>query len=349
MSTRPDPQEGAEEGTAAQGAATRGAGAPVDDVRVRGGSDRAPGVPPGRAPRPAERDGRRADASLHRPHRPVRRRQVAGDARARGPCLLLRRQPADHAAADVRRADAAARHRDREGRGGDRRARGRAARKVPARVRDAAGDARPQPHADLPRSQRGGAGAPLQRDAPAASAGPASIGARGRAGRAGAAGADPADRRRDRRHVRHERPRTARGLHGAAHSGPRGPARCRSRSSASGSSTGCRSTPTWSSTCASCPTRTSSRGCASGPAASGRSCSSWIASRTPASSSRRSTDLLQFLIPRYAREGKSYLTVAIGCTGGRHRSVAMAEALAKALRGLNGVRFRVRHRDVAND
>ena len=60
------------------------------------------------------------------------------------------------------------------------------------------------------------------------------------------------------------------------------------------------------------------------------------------------TDLLQFLIPRYAREGKSYLTVAIGCTGGRHRSVAVAEALAKALRGLAGVRFRVRHRDVAN-
>ena len=60
------------------------------------------------------------------------------------------------------------------------------------------------------------------------------------------------------------------------------------------------------------------------------------------------TDLLQFLIPRYAREGKSYLTVAIGCTGGRHRSVAVAEALAKALRGLTGVRLRVRHRDVAN-
>jgi len=60
------------------------------------------------------------------------------------------------------------------------------------------------------------------------------------------------------------------------------------------------------------------------------------------------TDLLQFLIPRYAREGKSYLTVAIGCTGGRHRSVAISEALAKALRGLTGVRLRVRHRDVAN-
>ena len=62
----------------------------------------------------------------------------------------------------------------------------------------------------------------------------------------------------------------------------------------------------------------------------------------------RSTDLLQFLIPRYAREGKSYLTVAIGCTGGRHRSVAISEALAKALKGLTGVRLRVRHRDVAN-
>ncbi len=60
------------------------------------------------------------------------------------------------------------------------------------------------------------------------------------------------------------------------------------------------------------------------------------------------TDLLQFLIPRYAREGKSYLTVAIGCTGGRHRSVAISEALAKALKGLTGVRLRVRHRDVAN-
>jgi RNase adapter protein RapZ len=59
-------------------------------------------------------------------------------------------------------------------------------------------------------------------------------------------------------------------------------------------------------------------------------------------------DLLQFLIPRYAREGKSYLTVAIGCTGGRHRSVAIAEALAKSLRGQTGVRLRVKHRDVAN-
>jgi UPF0042 nucleotide-binding protein len=62
----------------------------------------------------------------------------------------------------------------------------------------------------------------------------------------------------------------------------------------------------------------------------------------------KTLDYLQFLIPRYAREGKSYLTVAIGCTGGRHRSVAIAEALARGLRGLEGVSLRVRHRDVAN-
>jgi UPF0042 nucleotide-binding protein len=60
-------------------------------------------------------------------------------------------------------------------------------------------------------------------------------------------------------------------------------------------------------------------------------------------------NLLKFLIPQYASEGKSYLTIGIGCTGGRHRSVALAEALARELKGLAGVRLRVKHRDVAND
>jgi UPF0042 nucleotide-binding protein len=46
----------------------------------------------------------------------------------------------------------------------------------------------------------------------------------------------------------------------------------------------------------------------------------------------RTFDLLSFLIPRYQREGKSYLTVAIGCTGGKHRSVAIAHALTARLR-----------------
>ena len=62
----------------------------------------------------------------------------------------------------------------------------------------------------------------------------------------------------------------------------------------------------------------------------------------------RLTDgLLRFLVPQYIAEGKTYLTIAIGCTGGRHRSVAIAETLATRLRRIRGVDVRVRHRDVS--
>ena len=60
-------------------------------------------------------------------------------------------------------------------------------------------------------------------------------------------------------------------------------------------------------------------------------------------------NLLRFLIPQYVTEGKTYLTVGIGCTGGRHRSVMVAEALKKGLAGLKNVQTRVRHRDIAID
>lgn len=63
----------------------------------------------------------------------------------------------------------------------------------------------------------------------------------------------------------------------------------------------------------------------------------------------RVASLLEFLLPRYATEGKSYITVAVGCTGGRHRSVFLAEALRTRLADLSGLRFRVRHRDIAMD
>jgi len=56
--------------------------------------------------------------------------------------------------------------------------------------------------------------------------------------------------------------------------------------------------------------------------------------------------MLEPLLPRYEQEGKSYLTIAIGCTGGRHRSVFTAERLAAAL-GNRGRRVHVRHRDVS--
>ncbi len=55
--------------------------------------------------------------------------------------------------------------------------------------------------------------------------------------------------------------------------------------------------------------------------------------------------MLALLLPAYVAEGKSYLTIAFGCTGGRHRSVAIAEAVAKALRE-QGIDLRVAHRDV---
>jgi len=63
----------------------------------------------------------------------------------------------------------------------------------------------------------------------------------------------------------------------------------------------------------------------------------------------RTLDLLRFLIPQYVDEGKRYLTIAVGCTGGRHRSVAVANALRRGLVGLSGVRVRVQHRDVDVD
>ena len=61
----------------------------------------------------------------------------------------------------------------------------------------------------------------------------------------------------------------------------------------------------------------------------------------------KTCDLLSFLIPRYDAEGKTYFTLGIGCTGGRHRSVAIVEELARRLgEETTGVEMFVRHRDV---
>ena len=59
----------------------------------------------------------------------------------------------------------------------------------------------------------------------------------------------------------------------------------------------------------------------------------------------RMTQFLKFALPHYVSEGKSYLTVAVGCTGGQHRSVMIAEALKRSLDHTPGVRMRVKHRD----
>ena len=60
---------------------------------------------------------------------------------------------------------------------------------------------------------------------------------------------------------------------------------------------------------------------------------------------RRIESLLTYLIPHYIREGKSYLTIAFGCTGGRHRSVMLAEAVRRSL-AKSGYTTKVVHRDL---
>jgi UPF0042 nucleotide-binding protein len=60
----------------------------------------------------------------------------------------------------------------------------------------------------------------------------------------------------------------------------------------------------------------------------------------------RTNSLLSYVMPKYEREGKSYLTVAVGCTGGRHRSVVLADVLARELEPVAGQPIEVVHRDV---
>jgi RNase adapter protein RapZ len=59
--------------------------------------------------------------------------------------------------------------------------------------------------------------------------------------------------------------------------------------------------------------------------------------------------LLDFLVPAYVAEGKTHLSVAIGCTGGRHRSITVADRIARYLDGRDDVSVRVVHRDVELD
>jgi len=66
----------------------------------------------------------------------------------------------------------------------------------------------------------------------------------------------------------------------------------------------------------------------------------------------RYLELLRLISGGYRREGKRYLTIAVGCTGGKHRSVAISEALAVRLNrkdGIGGITVRVVHRDVGRE
>jgi UPF0042 nucleotide-binding protein len=64
---------------------------------------------------------------------------------------------------------------------------------------------------------------------------------------------------------------------------------------------------------------------------------------------QRVEGFLRYVVPHFVEEGKAYLTVAIGCTGGKHRSVYLAEWLKKQLGDVKNVTTRVRHRDLGRD
>lgn len=61
------------------------------------------------------------------------------------------------------------------------------------------------------------------------------------------------------------------------------------------------------------------------------------------------TDMVQFLIPNYIAEGKHQLVIAIGCTGGKHRSVTLANALYEALQNNEAYGIKIEHRDIEKD
>ena len=131
------------------------------------------------------------------------------------------------------------------------------------------------------------------------------------------------------RHQRHLHPRAQ----GAPQRGPdpahaSAPTSC-SPSCRSATSTASPSTPTCCSTCASCPTPTTTCACGRSPGWTPR-CSEFVM-RSPGTAEylERLFPLLDFLFPRYAAEGKAHLTVGVGCTGGKHRSVAIAELVGE--------------------
>ena len=181
-------------------------------------------------------------------------------------------------------------------------------------------------------AERRRAGPPLRERPPAAPA--AGRGPPGRRDRPRARAAARAARlgRPRARHQPAQRPRAARQGHRRVRRGRTTPRRCSSRCCRSATSTACRSTPTSSSTAASCPTRTGSPSCARTPA------------RTPPVRDYVLAPARRGGVPRplrgrccgcvtdgYAREGKRYALLAVGCTGGKHRSVAMSEQLAARL------------------
>ena len=266
----------------------------------------------------------------HDHHRHVRRRAVGGGRRARGPRLLRDRQPAAGAHPQGRRARASGAKKPPPVRARRRRAlrrvhprpRGRARRAARAgrATRGCCSSTRPTTCSSA--ASRRPAAAPARRRRPRVR--------RHRARARAARGAQGRGRPR-RRHVRPQRPRAARPAARAVRRGRRRPtARCRPASCRSATSTACRSTSTSCSTAGSSPTRTGSTSCARFPAPTPRCATTCSASPKPQAFLAELERLFALLLPAYVREGKAYLSIGIGCTGGRHRSVVIADGARRA-------------------
>ena len=64
---------------------------------------------------------------------------------------------------------------------------------------------------------------------------------------------------------------------------------------------------------------------------------------------KKLTDMTKFLIPNYISEGKNQLVIAVGCTGGKHRSVTLALELYEALKDNQEYAIKIEHRDIGKD
>ena len=64
---------------------------------------------------------------------------------------------------------------------------------------------------------------------------------------------------------------------------------------------------------------------------------------------KKLTDMTKFLIPNYISEGKNQLVIAVGCTGGKHRSVTLASELYDALKDNDNYAIKIEHRDIQKD
>ena len=205
---------------------------------------------------------------------------------------------------------------------------------------------RAAPPRAVPRRRGRDAAQPLQGDAPAPPARAGRLDRRRHRGRARPARRPQGARRRRHRHDRAERRDAARARSSRPSSASSRRAGSRSPSPASASSTARRATPTSSSTCASCPTRTTSPTCATLTGLDPRVVEFIDRDGKLAEFYALLEPLLDYLLGQYVAEGKSYLLVAIGCTGGRHRSVAIAEHLAARYGGRADALVAVTHRDV---